>query len=197
MHRLFTALMGLLLMVGIAQAGTLYEAAKVGDTATVNKLLVGGASTDERGPNDETPLIAAALGGNSDTADVLIAAGADVAARNRSGFTPLHAAAYGGHLDVVRLLLAKGADLESRINRAGQTPIYMAADEDHIEVVAHLLSEGADVSVVDKSGFTVLIRAMFRKHYDIVGLLKQHGATCPGPDMFGDGFQKLCIEAGN
>ena len=196
MQRSFATLAGLLWMVTAANAGTLFEAAKEGNTATVNKMLLEGAAVDERGPNDATPLIAAALAGNPDTVKTLITAGADVMARNRSGFTPLHAAAYGGHLEIVRLLLNNGSDLEARTNRAGQTPIYMAADEAHIDVVEHLLEQGADVVTVDKSGFSVLVRALFRKHEDVAGLLKQYGATCPGPDLLGEDFQTHCIAVG-
>ena len=185
-----------LFLLGPAQAGPLFDAAKQGDTASVEALLESGASVDERGPNKATPLIAAALAGNTKTAAALINAGADVMARNHSGFTPLHAAAFGGSVETARLLLANGADVNGRINRAEKSPIFMAADEGHIEVIELLLDHEADIVTLDNDGFSVLIRTMFRKHYDIVGLLKQHGATCPPPDAFGPEFHRLCSEAG-
>lgn len=183
-------------MLGPAQAGPLFDAAKQGDTATVKALLESGTSVDERGPNKATPLIAAALAGNTETAAALIEAGADVMARNHSGFTPLHAAAFGGKIETAQLLLAKGADVNGRINRAEKSPIFMAADEGHIEMIELLLDNGADIVTLDNDGFSVLIRTMFRKHYDIVGLLKQNGATCPPPNAFGPEFHRLCLEAG-
>lgn len=187
---------GLICLVSSAHAGPLFDAAGQGQTATVEILLKDGAPVDERGANAATPLIAAALAGAPDTAAVLIAAGADVMARNRSGFTPLHAAAYGGRTEVARLLLANGAEIDANANRAGKTPIYMAADENHIAVVELLLEQGADVANIDKSGFTVLVRSMFRYRYDIVGVLKQHGATCPAPEAFGEDFYRRCAAAG-
>ncbi|MCA0928810.1 ankyrin repeat domain-containing protein [Ruegeria profundi] len=184
------------LILGPAQAGPLFDAAKKGDTATVETLLESGTSVDERGPNKATPLIAAALAGNTETAAALIEAGADVMARNHSGFTPLHAAAFGGHVETARLLLASGADVDGRINRAEKSPIFMAADEGHFGVIELLLEHDADIVTLDNDGFSVLIRTMFRKHYDIVGLLKQNGATCPPPNAFGPEFHRLCLEAG-
>ncbi|MFC3615359.1 ankyrin repeat domain-containing protein [Lutimaribacter marinistellae] len=196
MWRIVAKFLGLLFLFKAAHAGPLFDAAEMGETTTVRALLESGASVDERGPNAATPLIVAALAGKSETAAVLVDAGADVMARNRSGFTPLHAAAYGGQIDVARLLMANGADINANTNRAGKTPIYMAADEGHIDVVKLLLAEGADVSNVDKSGFTVLIRAMFRKRYDVVSVLKNHGARCPPPEAFGDEFHRACEQAG-
>lgn len=181
---------------GPAQAGALFDAAKQGDTASVNSILESGALVDERGPNKATPLIAAALAGHTETVAALIEAGADVMARNRSGFTPLHAAAFGGNVETARLLLANGADVNGRINRAEKSPIFMAADEGHIEMIELLLDHDADIVTPDNDGFSVLIRTMFRKHYDIVGLLKQNGATCPPPDAFGPEFHRLCLDAG-
>lgn len=196
MWRIGTVLATIFCLLGPAQAGPLFDAAKQGDIATVEALLESGTPVDERGPNQATPLIAAALAGNTEAAATLIEAGADVMARNHSGFTPLHAAAYGGHVETVRLLLARGADVNGRINRAEKSPIFMAADEGHIEVIKLLLYHDADIVTLDNDGFTVLIRTMFRKHYDIVGLLKQHGATCPPQDAFGPDFHRLCLEAG-
>ena len=91
------------IILGSAQAGQLFDAAKQGDTATVKALLESGTSVDERGPNKATPLIAASLAGNTETAAALIEAGADVMARNHSGFTPLHAAAKALNLGVCPL----------------------------------------------------------------------------------------------
>ena len=49
MHRILAAIAGLHLLVCVAHAGALFEAAEIGDTATVNELLVAGISADERG----------------------------------------------------------------------------------------------------------------------------------------------------
>lgn len=196
MKRICTKLAAIFFLVGPTHAGALFDAAKQGDTPTVEALLENGTSADERGPNEATPLIVASLAGNTEAAEALIEAGADVMARNRSGFTALHAAAYGGHVGTARLLLANGADVNGRINRADKSPIFLAADEGHIEVIEVLLDHDADIVTLDNDGFTVLIRTMFRKHYDIVALLKEHGATCPPPEAFGTDFYRLCMEAG-
>ena len=196
MRRIVTICAAVICLFGPVHAGPLFDAAKLGDTATVKALLESGTSVDERGPNKATPLIAASLAGKIVTAAALIEAGADVMARNHSGYTPLHAAAYAGHLVTARLLLARGADVNGRINRAEKSPIYLAADEGHFEMIELLLAHDADIVTLDNEGFTVLTRTMFRKHYDIVALLKQHGAICPPQDAFGPDFHRLCLEAG-
>jgi ankyrin repeat protein len=180
-----------------AHAGALFDAAKKGDLAAVEKLLAEGADVDERGRNAETPLMAAALAGKVAVAELLIARGADVMARNAGGFTPLHAATYSGSKEVVRLLLDNGAVLDDAANSAGVTPLLVAAEENDLAIVELLIAEGAELNVRERHGYTPLSRATFKGHTGVMALLKRHGATCQGPEIMGERNYRTCEASGS
>ena len=186
------SLAAVLLVSASAIAGEpLFDAARAGDTAGVERLLAGGSEVDSRDRNQETPLIAAALSDQPAVAELLLGKGADVMARNAGGFTPLHAAAYSGSVPIAELLLDKGAVLEDAANKAGVTPLMVAVEENHVAMLELLIARGADVNRPESHGYTPVTRAGFKGHRDIIRVLKRHGATCPPADMNG---ASLCIE---
>jgi hypothetical protein len=71
----------------------LIEAAKVGNTVEIERLIKAGVNVNAR-VNDRTALDMAAGIGYSSAVEVLIKGGADVNTKDRRGRTPLHAAAY-------------------------------------------------------------------------------------------------------
>jgi ankyrin repeat protein len=197
MLRLLAIVFLALIASGAAHAGTLFDAARQGDLAAVERLLADGTPVDERGRNAETPLMAAALAGEVAVAELLIARGADVMARNKGGLTPLHAAAYSGSEAVARLLLEHGAVLEDKANISGATPLMLAAEENHVAVAELLLARGADLTIPDRDGFTPLTQAWAKKRTEMVRLLKQHGATCQPVEIMGtEDYYRRCVEAG-
>ena len=198
MRGLIAAIFVALAVSGIAVAGPLFDAAKHGDNAAVEKLLDAGVAVDEPGPNAETPLIAAALTGNVAIAELLLAKGADIMARNKGGLTPLHAAAYSGSAEIARLLLDHGAVLEDRDNVSGTTPLILAAEEDRTEVAELLISRGADLNNTDREGFSALSQAWSKKRIKMVRLLKQHGAQCQPVEILGsEKYYRQCLDAGS
>lgn len=197
MLRLVATIVFAVVLSGGAQAETLFDAARRGDTVTVETLLGSGVSVDETGRNAATPLIAATFAGQTDVAHQLIDAGANVMARNSGGFTPLHAASYAGHADIAQLLMENGADLEDDQNVSGQTPIFMAGEEGHADVAKFLLLQGADASAIDRDGFSVLTQTWAKRHFQIVKLLKEHGAVCQSVEILGsENFYRQCVQAG-
>uniref|UniRef100_A0A1X7SWL9 Uncharacterized protein n=1 Tax=Amphimedon queenslandica TaxID=400682 RepID=A0A1X7SWL9_AMPQE len=84
------------------------------------------------------------------------------------GDTALIAAAEGGNCDVVELLLKKGADLSDSNNLLNCTCNLFKQLEKSLDVYykSHGLQEG----------YTALIEAADRGHYDIVQLLLNNGA---------------------
>lgn len=172
---------------------TLFSAATKGDTATIERLLADGGGADIRAADQATPLIAAALAGQVEAAELLIAKGADVMARNSGGFTPLHAAAYSGNAAVAKLLLDHKADRDDKGNKAGVSPLFVAAEMNNREVVELLIVIGANADQVESHGYMATTRAFWKGHFDIVRLLKRHGALCQlgalGPDDY-----KRCLE---
>jgi ankyrin repeat protein len=120
----------------------------------VAELLAQWPSTkvETRTPQDESPLMMAALKGNLALAKVLIARDADV---NKTGWTPLHYAATGGHVAVIELLLDHHAYVDAE-SPNGTTPLMMAAHYGSAEAVKLLLEQGADASLKNQQGMTAL-----------------------------------------
>ena len=105
-----------------AEEDTIWNAAKNGDLAAVERLLQGGADIDGTDPAfGQTPLVWAALVGQLEAVDWLLQNGAAVNGRTKDGGTPLHAAAFLGRVAVAKLLLQYGADPEAK-NNNGDTP---------------------------------------------------------------------------
>ena len=80
-------------------------------------------NVEPRTPQDESPLMLAALRGHTAIVRKLIARDADV---NKPGWTPLHYAATHGHQDIIELLLEHHAFINAR-SPNGTTPLMMAA----------------------------------------------------------------------
>lgn len=105
-----------------------------------------------RTPQDESPLMLAALKGYTEICKQLIARDADV---NKTGWTPLHYAATGGHTDVLRLLLDNHAYIDAASpNRS--TPLMMAARYGTDDAVKLLLDAGADPLLKNALGVTAI-----------------------------------------
>ena len=200
MFRVLAALAVVFVWTDAIAGDPLFDAARAGDTAGVERLLANGAEADSRSRDRATPLIAAALSDQPDIAALLIAKGADVMARNSGGFTPLHAAAYSGSVPVAELLLNKGAVLDDAANKAGAAPLMLAAEENHVAMLEFLIARGADVSKSEIHGYTPLMRAVWKGHEDIVRVLKRHGQACPsvetlgGAEYGGEEYYQRCIE---
>lgn len=173
-------------------AATIHDAAKSGDLAEVQRLVVDGVDVNAKSVNDETPLIVATLQGQGEIANYLLQRGANIDARNSGGLSALHAAAYAGHSDIVTLLLAKGADVKDATNSYGVTPLHVAAEENRVAVVEVLLKHGADPNALEKNGYTALSRAGWREHWDVVVLLLANGGACQEADKVGDWLHKEC-----
>ena len=101
-----------------------------------------------RSPQDESPLMLAALKGHLDIARKLISLDADV---NKPGWTPLHYAATNGHVEMMRLLLENHAYIDAE-SPNGSTPLMMAAGYGTPGAVKLLLEEGADPLLKNQQG---------------------------------------------
>ena len=105
-----------------AEEDTIWNAAKNGDLAAIERHVQGGADINGIDPAfGQTPLVWAALVGQLEAVDWLLQNGAAVNGRTRDGGTPLHAAAFLGRVEVAKLLLQHGADPEAK-NNNGDTP---------------------------------------------------------------------------
>jgi ankyrin repeat protein len=92
--------------------GKLVDAAAEGDSATVQKLLDGGANIDAHARDDWTPLTTAAREGKLDVVKLLLARGANVSAKEGGGHTALFWARKYQHHEVEQALIAAGGKSE-------------------------------------------------------------------------------------
>lgn len=120
----------------------------------VASALLSWTQTDvePRTPQDESPLMIAALNGQTDLVTRLIERGADV---NKAGWTPLHYASTRGHLAVMRILLEQHAYIDAE-SPNGTTPLMMAAHYGTPAAVQLLLEEGADPWLKNSQGMTAI-----------------------------------------
>src|SRR2546423_8005146 len=162
----------------------IYEAAAIGRTDLVRKLLGGNGALDSYSPEGFTPLALAAHFGHAEVVEFLLARGADVNAvsKNELEVTPLHAALYGREVETARLLIEHGADVNARqgsqnMPRAGWTALHYAAGYGFVELIILLLDRGAGANAHDDEGRTPLRVAMEEGQKEEAEILRQMGGV--------------------
>jgi uncharacterized protein len=109
-------------------------------------------NVESRSPQDESPLMMAALKGHLGLVKKLIERGADV---NKTGWAPLHYAATGGHPAIIEVLLEHHAYIDAESpNRT--TPLMMAAHYGTPAAVKLLLDAGADATLRNQLGLSAV-----------------------------------------
>ena len=151
-------------------------AARVGDIATTQVLLEGGANVNDTAASGVSVLVQAAHSGHEELALFLLEQGADPNAIE-AGYSALHAAVLRSEVELVKALLEHGAhfdtavvhgspgrrfsaDFSIRSQLIGRNAFWMAAKYGEVEIFKLLLAEGADPLVVDDGGVTTLQVAM-------------------------------------
>jgi protein-tyrosine phosphatase len=94
---------------------------------------------------------------------------------DETGSTALHYAAVGGHLDVCELLLEEKAK-PNIANWNGKTPFFMCVARGCLKGVKRFVDFQSDVNTVDKTGKSVLMRAIMSGKEELVDFLLEHGA---------------------
>ena len=103
----------------------IFDACTKGNLKAVEAHIAGGTDLNQRGPEQNTPLIVAITCGRTDVAKALINGGAKLDLKNKDGTTALISAAFFGQSETVKLLLEKGADINAK-NNAGSTALASA-----------------------------------------------------------------------
>ena len=166
----------LLLGIGRSSSESIIQAVREGRTATVKRLLAGGADANESRIGKTTVLMYAAQNGHPELVKVLIEAGAKVNAKDSDGDGALMYAASYGRADVVKTLMASGAEVNAQNNKA-ETALLAAALRGHTETVKALLVAGANPALKDSEGKTALRYAEEEGHQEISDILKAAGAN--------------------
>lgn len=155
---------------------TIFEAATVGNVATVRQQLAGDrAAIDESGSDGFTALHLAACFGRLEVARLLLGLGADrnAVAMNEMRVTPLHSAVSARHRDMASLLLAHGAS-PNAVQRGGWTPLHAAARAGDEAIVDMLLLRGADPTRKNDEGHTPIDLADEGGHGAIAKILRNY-----------------------
>lgn len=121
----------------------LMVAALEGETATVKRLLSGGADVNERDEGGRTALMFAVSNRHGDCAKALLEHGADLNAKANDGATALILAVSSGDCEVVQDLLSKGADVMAKVPQSGKTAWEIAKEKGYSEIVRLLEVAGA------------------------------------------------------
>jgi ankyrin repeat protein len=103
----------------------IFEACTKGNLKAVEAHIAGGTDLNQRGPDQNTPLMFAITFGRFDVAKALINGGAKLELKNKDGTTALISAAFLGQPETVKALLEKGADVNAK-NNAGSTALASA-----------------------------------------------------------------------
>ena len=161
-----------------------FEAAKLGDTLLLRKLLDKGIHVNLRQTfSSGTALHLAAMNGRYKAVRLLLSRGADVNAGALDNATALHYAASKGHEHILLMLLESGAEVESKTAMTRSTALLYATTESS---VLKLLEKGADINSTNNYGVTLLIRAARGNQKAAVRFLLDNGAMISAVDNFGN-----------
>ena len=103
----------------------IFDACTKGNLKAVEAHIEGGTDLNQRGPDQNTPLMVAITFDQLDVAKVLINGGAKLDLKNKDGTTALISAAFLGQPETVKLLLEEGADINAK-NNSGSTALASA-----------------------------------------------------------------------
>jgi ankyrin repeat protein len=165
--------------------GPVYLASENGSAEMLEILIQHGANPNTALPDGETALMTAARTGNAAAVSALLAAGADAnAAETWKGQTALMWAAAENNADAIRVLLAAGAKIDARSKGGEFDALAFAVRGGALDATRVLLESGANVNNETRGGTSMLVLATMNAHYELAGLLLDHGAD-PNADKQG------------
>jgi ankyrin repeat protein len=159
-----------------AFADEVFQRARSGDAAMLERLLAGGLPANLRNGNGDTLLMLASYHSHLDAVRVLLKHSADPDILNDKGQSPIAGAAFKGTLPVIEVLLAHGASVEGA-SPAGRTALMIAAMFNRTAIVDYLLAHGADPDATDATGATALAGALKMGAQDTAAQLSAYRGT--------------------
>lgn len=153
-----------------ADAAPLHDAAYLGKTDEVARLVNEGADVNARDSQERTPLHMAAWGGDTSSMKLLISKGANLEAKAADGRTPLHLAAWNESDEPVKLLIEFHADVNAK-DAMDRTPLFDAAWKGSAAAAQTLIAHGANVEVKDELGHAPEHMAIGEGHSEIMKMI--------------------------
>ncbi|XP_033646537.1 ankyrin repeat and SOCS box protein 3-like [Asterias rubens] len=163
---------------GDPDCSSVSAAARVGDSESLQQLIVNGSCIDVQDSRGWTALHEAAKANHCDCVKILlehIEDEKDVNVVTLQEETALLFAAQNGNKEMIEQLLQHGADLDI-FDMREIYPLHAAVEGNHRECVELLLKNGASVNCTDGNGFSSLHKAAYSGCVDMVKFLLESGA---------------------
>ncbi len=77
---------------------------------------------------------------------------------------------------MAKLMVSRGADMNA-VDKQGASPLRVAVNSGNLQLVSFFLDRNAEGINEKVNGVALIDLACLRKHFDVVDLLAQHGAT--------------------
>lgn len=157
-------------------AGTLpiHAACWKGHLPIVKELLPYLHNIDVQNNKHSTPMSFALSGGHIEIVRILIKHGANVNYRYQSNLTLLHSECNRGNLEMVQLLVSAGADINATVSEEISYPMQFAVSKGYAEIVSFLIKNGSELCT---DNISLLTRAVYNKHFNVVKILIDAGAN--------------------
>jgi ankyrin repeat protein len=153
----------------------LWWAARRGDVASAQTLLIAGADPNRVNASGNGPLYAAAQSRSARVITLLLLANADVLARNMWGYQAVHAAAMCCDDPACLAPFFTTAELDvDTPTPDGDTPLQRCARYDNARAGAYLIGLGANINNVNRHGETPLVETVLRGNHAMMRLLLRH-----------------------
>ena len=158
-----------------------FEAARCGDTATIQSYLNSGGPVDLNDEDGRTLLHCAAGEGQIKVVELLIKRGCRIDPVDRNGCTPLDYATACSHLQTVPLLKQQLNEpweeqyVVDSVDSQGRSALHFAAAFGDINLIEMLVKQGLDVNIGDDEGWTPLHNAANRGQLESVRTLLRLG----------------------
>lgn len=164
----------------------IFVAAQRGDLALIKTLIEsGGATANDRDPQNITPLHWAAINAHLPACRYLLDQGAEVDALGGDLVaTPMQWAARNGYLYVIQLLIAHNAD-PNITDSQGYNTLHLVTHSSAVMPLLYLLHQPINVDARDSQAHTALMWAAYQGDALSVEMLLKHGASISTKDDSG------------
>jgi ankyrin repeat protein len=155
----------------------IFEAASIGDSATVRNLVSKNPELLNSFSEDGfTVLGLASFFGHLSIVKLLLDKGANpnIASNNQFKVAPIHSACAISHFDIADLLIRHHADINAK-QMQGVTPLHSAAHNGQTKLSELLIDNGADINAKMDNGQTPLFMANEKNFQETAELIIKHG----------------------